>query len=165
MMVRFIHTIAHAVSWLSLALILVMLLDVVFRYAFSMSRTWMIDLEWHLFAVVFLWGASATWLEDKHVRVDLFYSDWPPRRKALVNILGTVFFLIPWCIMIIVTSIPYAWSSWVVREGSPDPGGLSARYVIKFVLVIGYLLLLLAAFVRCGAEWKILTGTSEKPAI
>jgi TRAP-type mannitol/chloroaromatic compound transport system permease small subunit len=163
-MTTLLRTIAHAVSWLSLALILLMVVDVVLRYVFRISHTWMIDLEWHLFAVVFLWGASATWLDDKHVRVDLFYARWSPRRKAWVNILGTIFFLIPWCVMIILVTAPYAWSSWSIREGSPDPGGLPARYLIKIALLIGYVLLLLAALVRLRLEWRVVVSPPQEMA-
>lgn len=125
-----------------------MVIDIVLRYGFKVSFTWIIDLEWYLFSILFLWGASSTWLEDKHVRVDVFYTLWPKRKKARLNVIGSLIFLIPWCVMGIITSSQYAWMSFTVGEGSPDPNGLGARYLIKFAITIGYILLLISAIIR-----------------
>lgn len=140
--------IGQAGSWLSLLLVLLICVDVLLRYLFNTSRTWIIDLEWHLFALLFLLGGAGTWLSDKHVRVDLFYSLWPDRRKAWVDFLGTLFFLLPWCGMMIWTTARYALQSWQIGEGSPDPNGLPARYLIKLVMLIAFVLLFLAALIR-----------------
>lgn len=132
------------ISWICLSMVLLICSDVLMRYLFSTSKTWIIDLEWQLFSLLFLWGAGATWLADKHVRVDLFYTNWSAKRKALVNIAGTVLFLLPWCAIIIYTSASYAWQSIRIGEGSPDPNGLGAKYLIKSAIAVGYFLLGLA---------------------
>ncbi|MCO6485257.1 MAG: TRAP transporter small permease subunit [Saprospiraceae bacterium] len=150
-----------AVSWLTMALVILMTTDVFLRYLFRVSRTWILDLEWHFFALIFLWGASATWLEDKHVRVDLFYHSWPDRRKKWVNVLGTLFFLLPWCFMLIITGLPYAFSSWEVGEGSPDPNGLPARYLIKIAMVAGFVLLGLSGIGRMVTDLRDLRSKSD----
>jgi TRAP-type mannitol/chloroaromatic compound transport system permease small subunit len=80
--------------------------------------------------------------------VDVFYTLWPKRKKAKLNVIGSLIFLIPWCVMGIITSSQYAWMSFTVGEGSPDPNGLGARYLIKFAITIGYILLLISAIVR-----------------
>jgi len=102
-------------------------------------------LEWHIFALIFLFGAGYAFKHDKHVRVDLFYAKFSARDKALVNLVGTLLFLIPWCILIIMYSYQYALTSFNINESSPDPGGLPARYLIKFSITIGIVFLLLQA--------------------
>jgi TRAP-type mannitol/chloroaromatic compound transport system permease small subunit len=144
------------ISWLCLILVLLISGDVLLRYAFNTTRTWIIDLEWHLFSLIFLFGAASTWLKDKHVRVDLFYARWSDQRKALVNILGTLFFLLPWCVMLIWTSTRYALASWAVGEGSPDPNGLPVRYLIKAAIVLGFVLLAVSSLVRMKEDIALL---------
>jgi TRAP-type mannitol/chloroaromatic compound transport system permease small subunit len=147
------------VSWLTTLLVILIFCDVVFRYVFKFSKTWIIDLEWHLFAAVFLLGAAYTLSEDKHVRVDVFYNSFSEKKKGWVNIIGTVFLLIPWTILIISKSYHYAMNSWLIGEGSPDPGGLGARYVIKFVMLLAFILLLIQAIITLVKEVKKLKGT------
>ncbi|NNF33564.1 MAG: TRAP transporter small permease subunit [Saprospiraceae bacterium] len=135
-----------AASWLTTILVVIIFVDVVRRYLFDATAVWMLDLEWHLFAAVFLLGAAYTLGEDKHVRVDVFYNNFSKKKKAWINIIGTVFLLIPWALLIVTKSFNYAMNSWYIREGSAEPDGLGARYIIKFVIVIGFILLLIQAF-------------------
>ena len=100
-------------------------------------------MEWHIFALIFLIGAAYTLKEDGHVRVDVFYSHMNPRNKAIVDLLGCVIFLIPFSILVIWTSIKFVEMSWVIREVSPDPGGLPARYLLKASITAGFVLVLL----------------------
>lgn len=131
------------VSHLNLVLILLICVDVALRYLFSVTKVWVLDLEWHLFAVIFLIGASYTLQADKHVRVDVFFERFSPKTKAWIDIVGTILFLIPWCIIAVITSYKYALNSWYIREGAADPGGMPMRYIIKAVIVLGFVLLLL----------------------
>ncbi len=140
-----IDWIGRSVSWISLLLILLICIDVVMRYFLNTSKIWMVELEWHLFSILFLFGASYTLLHDKHVRVDLFYENYSDKHKRLVNAIGILFLVIPWCIIVLSTSWDYASNSFSFRENSPQPGGLPARYIIKYVIFFGYLLLLLQA--------------------
>ncbi|MEM8528496.1 MAG: TRAP transporter small permease subunit [Bacteroidota bacterium] len=137
--------VGKAASWISTALVILIVIDVIFRYIFKDTSAWIIELEWHFFAILFLLGGAYAFEEDKHVRVDLFYSNFSERDKAWVNLLGTVLLLIPWCVAIVWFAGKYALLSFQVREGSPDPGGLPARYFIKSVIVLGFLLLTLQA--------------------
>lgn len=124
------------------------MIDVILRYLFSNTKTWIIELEWHLFALIFLIGAAITYQKDEHVRVDLFYADFSVKKKALVNLLGNIFFLIPWCMVVIYYGYNYGMNSWSFNEGSPNPGGLPARYIIKFSISIGFVLLLIQAILN-----------------
>ena len=140
---RLNERIGRAISWLSLGLVLVVLVDVAMRYIFRYTQTWMIELEWHLYAALFLLSAGYTLLHDKHVRVDLFYARYSVKRKAWVDLIGHTLLLLPWCYVVITTGYRYMVNSWYIREGSDQPGGLPARYVIKSAIAIGFVLLLL----------------------
>jgi len=142
---RVIDRIGQLVSWISLLLILLICVDVIMRYFLNTSKIWMVEMEWHLFSVLFLLGASYTLLHDKHVRVDLFYENYSPQRRRLVNALGILIFAIPWCLIILTSSWDYALNSFSFREGSPQPGGLPARYIVKSIIFCGYFLLLVQA--------------------
>ncbi|MEO1514047.1 MAG: TRAP transporter small permease subunit [Bacteroidota bacterium] len=133
----------RSVSWLTSLLVLLVCFDVITRYLLKDTATWIMELEWHLFALIFLIGAGYALKHDRHVRVDLFYARFSARDKALVNLVGGIVFLIPWCLLIVYTSFGYALDAWQTNEGSPDPGGLPARYVIKFSITMGMTLLLL----------------------
>ena len=141
--------VGERVKWLTTALVLLIFIDVILRYLFSQTSAWVIELEWHLFALIFILGAAFTLAEDQHVRVDVFYARFSPRKKAWINLLGTVLFLIPWCLIVIYTSYHYAENSFAVKEISADPGGLPARYLIKFSVTIGFTLLFLQAIALC----------------
>ena len=114
------------------------------------------ELEWHLFSLIFLLSAGYTLKYNKHVRVDLFYENMSDREKAVINLTGGLLFLLPWCILIIWTSFGYAQSAWLIKESSPDPGGLPGRYVIKFAISIGFTLLALQGISMILKNIKIL---------
>jgi TRAP-type mannitol/chloroaromatic compound transport system permease small subunit len=141
-------------SWFSAILILTVVFDVVSRYFFNASRAWVMEFEWHLFALIFLFGAGFCFKRDQHVRVDLFYADFSKKNQALVNFVGGIFLLIPWCLFIIWTSFDYAMMSYLIDEKSPDPGGLPYRYLIKFSIVIGFFLLFLQAIISVFISGK-----------
>mgnify|MGYP000719024166 CR=1 FL=1 len=135
------ETVGRLSSWLTTALMLLVCFDVVRRFLINDTEAWIMELEWHLFALIFLLGAGYALKHDRHVRVDLFYAKFSARDKAWVDLLGSLLFLLPWCILIGVMSYQYAYGSWAIGEGSPDPGGLPARYLIKFAITIGVALL------------------------
>ena len=93
--------VGSAVSWLTFGLVVFVCYDVFNRRIFNDTAAWIPELEWHLFALVFLLGAGYSLRHDKHVRVGLFYSKFEEKDKALVNLIGSLFFLIPWCVIII----------------------------------------------------------------
>ncbi|WP_370090293.1 TRAP transporter small permease subunit [Ekhidna sp.] len=133
--------IGKAVSWLTFTLVLVIVVDVILRYTLSITSAASFELEWHLFAVIFLLGAAYTLQQDKHVRVDVFYHSFSDKTKAWVNLLGTIFLLLPFCIVACWESISFVYSSYLMNETSPQPGGLPARWIIKSTIPVGFLLL------------------------
>lgn len=132
-------------AWLTTALVLVIMYDVVARYLFNTSSAGIVELEWYLFSFIFLLGAAYALKHDRHVRVDVFYQNFSPKRQAWVNLIGCTFFLIPFCVVVIIASLEFTANSWAIQEGSADPGGLPARYIVKAAIPIGFVLLLLQA--------------------
>ncbi len=138
--------------------ILVIAGNVVLRYVFNTSFVFMAELEWHLFAFVFLLGAGFTMLHDAHVRVDVLYSLMDGKRQALINLVGVFLFLIPSCYLVLKTSIPWVMTAYEVGEVSIDPGGIPARFIIKAALPAGYLLMLFQGLLLGVKSAFILSG-------
>ncbi len=139
--------IGQAVYWLTLAAVLVGAFNAIVRYldrftGLGLSSNTYIELQWYLFGIFFLMSAAYTLRHNEHVRVDVFYGKLSARGKAWINLLGTVLFLIPFCILMILVCIPAVKNSWSVMEMSPDPGGLP-RYPIKTIIPLAFVLLLL----------------------
>lgn len=136
--------------------------NTVVRYAdkftgMGISSNMYLELQWYLFSILFLLGSSYTLKHDDHVRVDIVYSKLSERGKAWVNVLGTLFLLIPFCLLILWVSWPAIANSWAVLEVSPDPGGLP-RYPIKAVLLIGFVLILVQGISMLFRNLAVLTG-------
>jgi TRAP-type mannitol/chloroaromatic compound transport system permease small subunit len=133
------------VSWLVLVMVLVTFLVVVMRYAFGFGRIWIQELSTWAHALVFLLAAAYTLKHDEHVRVDVFYKDLTPRRRALVDLLGTLLLLIPVCLVVLWSSWDYAASAWSIGESSGRTGGLPALYLLKSAIPAAAILLLVQA--------------------
>ncbi|MGD8268479.1 MAG: TRAP transporter small permease subunit [Desulfobacterales bacterium] len=135
--------VGNFVAWATALVVVVVFVDVVMRYAFQVSFVFTQEMEWHLFAFIFLMGAGYTLLKDGHVRVDIFYQRASAKTQAWINLIGVLFFLIPGCYMIIATSLNFVYNAWAVMEGSPDPGGIPYRFVLKACIPAGFILVLL----------------------
>jgi len=135
--------VGRGVAWVTLALVVVIFVDVIMRYLFNTSYVFTQELEWHLFAFIFLIGAGYTLLHDGHVRVDIIYQRLGLRGRAWINLLGVIFFLIPGCLMVMSTSWKFAVNSFMIMEGSPDPGGIPFRFIVKGCIPAGFFLLLI----------------------
>lgn len=142
---RFSERSGRLISWLVLAMVLLICYDVAMRYLFTSGSVALQELEWHLFALLFLLGGAYTLKHDDHVRVDLFYKGrfMNPLRRAWVDLIGGLLFLVPFCLLIIISSWPFVANSFSMGEGSPDPGGLPYRYLLKAAIPAGFALLLI----------------------
>src|SRR6266545_5219260 len=128
-------------SFVTLAMVLVVFTDVVTRYGLNKSSVFMQEMEWHLFAVGYLLAAGYTMLYHEHVRVDIVYSSWSARTRAWANFIFAFVFFFPSVLLVIYTTIPFLRNSWMINEGSPDPGGVPARWVLKSMIIVGFVLL------------------------
>ena len=135
--------VGRGVAWVALGLVVVVFVDVVMRYLFNISFVFTQELEWYLFAFIFLIGAGYTLLHDGHVRVDIIYQRLEFKGRVWINFVGVLLFLIPGCLMVITTSWKFTHTAWMIGEGSPDPGGIPYRFLIKGCIPVGFSLLLL----------------------
>ena len=148
-------------SWLTSVLVLLVCYDVFTRYVLDKSWVAVQELEWHIFAVIFLLGAAYTLRHDKHVRVDLVYQTQSLKTKAWINLLGTVLLLLPFCAVVIWKSLSFVESSWEVGEQSPDYGGLPARYILKAFIPLSFFLLALQGIAFAIRSLRTIVGRDE----
>jgi TRAP-type mannitol/chloroaromatic compound transport system permease small subunit len=153
------ETIGRAASWLVLAMVLLICYDVTMRYFFHQGSVALQELEWHLFALIFLLGSAYTLKHDNHVRVDIIYQSQylSNEHRALINIFGILFFLLPFCVLILITTWPFVENAYYYLEGSPDPGGLPYRYLLKGSILVAFTLLILQGFAELLRNYLILT--------
>ena len=130
-------------SWLTLVMVIVTVIVVVMRYVFDAGAVWLQESIVWMHAVVFMVGAAYTLQQDEHVRVDIFYRDMSGRRRAWVDLLGALFFLLPLCAFLGYKSWDFVVISWQLGESSREPGGMPYPFVplLKSVLLLMPLLL------------------------
>ena len=153
------ETIGRAASWLVLAMVLLICYDVTMRYSFHQGSVALQELEWHLFALIFLLGSAYTLKHNNHVRVDILYQSQylSNKHRALINIFGILLFLIPFCVLILITTWPFVENAYYYLEGSPDPGGLPYRYLLKGSILVAFTLLILQGLAELLKNYLILT--------
>jgi tripartite ATP-independent transporter DctM subunit len=132
-------------AFFALAMSLLVAYDALMRYAFSEGSIALQELEWHMFDILFLFGLSYALKHDKHVRVDIFYEKYSKDTQALIRILSMTFLVIPFALLVIVYGYDMTLQSYLQHDTSPNPGGLSNRWIIKSMLVVGFVVLILQA--------------------
>jgi TRAP-type mannitol/chloroaromatic compound transport system permease small subunit len=150
--------------WATLLMVFVGTYNAVARYVgralgLPLASNAYLELQWYLFSVLFLMGASYALRHGAHVRVDVFYARFSPPLQAWLDLLGMLLFAIPFCLAVLYFSWPSVWNSWQIKELSPDPGGLP-RYPIKTVILIGFGLLFLQGVSEAIKRWAWLRGLS-----
>lgn len=133
----------RATAWLTLLLVLITFTVVVLRYAFQFGSIAMQESILYLHASVFMLGSAYTLRYDGHVRVDIFYRGFSEKRKALVNLLGSLLLLLPVCIFLLWASWGYVANAWSLQEGSGETGGLPYVYLLKTLIPLCAFLLIL----------------------
>ena len=157
------------IRWLTLIMIAVGAYNAIARYVtratgINLASNAYFDIQWYLFSLIFLLGAAYGLNHGVHVRVDVLFAKLSARGRAWIDLVGTVCFVIPFAITMLVTAWPAVRNSWSVREASPDPGGL-ARYPIKTVILVCFSLLLLQAIAQVIKQVAGLRGlTPLEPA-
>jgi TRAP-type mannitol/chloroaromatic compound transport system permease small subunit len=160
-------------GWLIVLTVGVGFYNVIARYlgrliGVQLSSNTLIELQWYLFSIMFLLGLSYILKTGANVRVDFLYANWDEKRKALVDFVGTVMFLVPFCVLGLITSFNYALQSWGrmpdgtwgTAEISLDAGGLP-RAPIKTMLVLGFFLLLLQAISQAIKYLAVYQGYTQ----
>ena len=149
------------VASLTLAMVLVTVVIVVLRYGFSIGFIWMQESVRFMHGFVFLLCAAYTLLHNGHVRVDIFYLKMSPKKKAIVDIFGTIFFLIPVCSVILFFSWDYILNSWREMEGSLEERGLHAVFILKTCIWIFAISMILQGLSLVIRSFSVLVGSTE----
>ncbi|MDD3007397.1 MAG: TRAP transporter small permease subunit [Arcobacter sp.] len=142
---KFADMIGYTTAFIMVLMILNVTYDVIMRYFFNTGSIAMQEMEWHLFSVIILLGISYTLKEDGHVRVDLIYDRLTNKKKAKINMVGVVLFIIPVALLIAVESIPFVVESFNSNEQSGDPGGLPYRWLVKSLIPLSFFLLIITS--------------------
>lgn len=145
---RSIQKIGSWVSWLWVVLMLVICLNVFMKNVLGQGSVRFEEIQWHIYSLVFLLGLSYTLTYDDHVRVDLLYDTFSARRKAQVELLGIVVFLLPFLTILLYYTVPFVVQAVMDGERSSSPAGLSHYWIIKSALIVGLVLLIAAALAR-----------------
>jgi len=143
----FIDLVGRAISWLALAVALVMGTNVFLRYGLSVGYIWAQELEWWLLVPLTLIGMSYALRHGEHVRVDVLFAGFSNRTKDAVNVISAALAVI-FSALVIWLSLAYVAQSWAIGEGSPNPGGLPALYLMKAMIPLGFALLLLQSLAQ-----------------
>ena len=142
---RIVSIVGSLVAWLSLLLISVIVFDVITRRFLVLGSTKLQELEWHLHAVLFLLCIGWGYLRDTHVRIEIVHERLPRKAQLWIELLGCLFFLIPYCLIVFYHGIDWWEKSWALGEMSDSATGLPHRWIVKAFLPLGIVLIFLAA--------------------
>lgn len=154
---RFIDWVGRAASWLAMVIVALMATNVVLRYLFSYGSVWAQELEWHLLAPLILFGIAYALLKGEHVRVDVLYARFSGKSRERVNLVSALLCLAI-SLIIVYLSIHYVQQAYVIDEKSPDPGGLTHRWVLKAFIPVGFALLALQSVAEIVKSWRRMHG-------
>ena len=142
---RLIDMVGKLLAGVLILMVLNVAYDVLMRYLFRASSVGMQELEWHLFSVIILYGVGVALKHEAHVRVDFLYDRMQPKTRAVINICGTVLFLMPISLLIFFGSFDFVADAYVSGEISEDPGGVTHRWIIKSMIPASFGFLVLCA--------------------
>lgn len=143
-----VRTIGHTVMWVNFILMIAIVSQVFMRYAFSMNFPQLDELQWHLYGLTTMFGLSYAMISNSHVRVDLLHVLLSRRSQRIIEIIGILFLLSPFLYLMIDQGFEYFYESWRVNERSDSPIGLPARWALKAVIPLSFILLAFAAVAR-----------------
>lgn len=129
------YRMGQMISWLTLILVALVIIVVLSRYLLGIGSIAIQESVAYVHAVIFMLGLAFTLQRGGHVRVDIFYRDFSARRKAIVDLIGTVIFLLPFCGLILFGSWDYVMASWSIKESSSETGGIAAVYLLKTLML------------------------------
>ena len=153
---RGVQRIAETTAWLNVALIGIILIQVVLRYGFNNGQVPLEELMWHFFATAFMFGIAYAITQDSHIRVDIVHMYLPRRAQHIIEILGILFLLMPFTIILLDHSSGWVIDAYLVNESSSSPTGLPYRWVVKAVIPLTMILMLVAAIARLIQELSLL---------
>ncbi|MGH6665186.1 MAG: TRAP transporter small permease subunit [Pseudolabrys sp.] len=153
---RLTTTIGRAVAWLALAIVLLQFALVVGRYVFGFGSIWLSETVIYAHATLFMLAAAWTLRTGGHVRVDVFYAEASPRSRALVDLIGALALLLPFALVLVWLSVPYAARSWAILERSQESSGLPLVFLLKTVIPLFAILMALQGLAQAIRAFALL---------
>jgi TRAP-type mannitol/chloroaromatic compound transport system permease small subunit len=150
--------------WCSLYIVIAEFALVAMRYVLSLGSIRLQESVIYAHAALFMLAAAWTLRVEGHVRVDIFYMRATPRTRALVDLLGAVFFLLPFTIALMIVALPYVERSWSILEGSPQPSGLPFVYLLKTLIPLFAVLLGLQGLAQAIRAALTLADSPRQPS-
>jgi TRAP-type mannitol/chloroaromatic compound transport system permease small subunit len=157
-----IQRIGGVVSWLSIALLVVIIVQVILRYVFARGIVILEELQWHFYGILLVFAISSALVSNAHIRLDLLHARFSQRNKEKVELFGILFLLLPMIVVIFLHSLDFFGDSWRVNERSDAPMGLCCRWAFKAFLPIGMGLFGMAAISRLIRAFMFLKKSSKE---
>jgi len=156
-----IERVGYFFSWLWIATVIVILISVISRYAFSQGSVMLEEIQWHMAGAAWLIGLSYTFVKDSHVRVDVLHERFSAITRTRIEILGICFLFLPFMFITLWELIPYSLSSFQQGERSQAPNGLPFRWILKMLMPCAITFLLLAGLARLVTSLSFLYGNAK----
>ena len=144
---RFIDWIGRGTAWICLLMVLIVATNVILRYLFRIGPVSLQELEWHLMSPIALIGMSYAMRHKAHVRVDVLYDDFGPKVQQVIDLFAAITTVIV-SVILIKLSFDFVYQAYAIGEGSPDPGGLPHRFLLRAFIPLGFALLMLQAIAQ-----------------
>jgi TRAP-type mannitol/chloroaromatic compound transport system permease small subunit len=149
-------------AWLILVAVVVSAVNAIIRKTFDMSSNSWLELQWVLFSIVFLWCSPWTLLDNEHIRIDIVNNMMPKKVRDSIDVIGHIFFLMPLCVVMIITGIPFFLRSIQINEQSGNAGGLP-QWPAKSLIMIGFALLLAQGISELIKRVAVMRGLIPDP--
>ena len=153
---KFAKYIGVIISFLLIVMMINVAFDALNRYIMNSNSVALQEMEWHLFSVIILLGLSYSLSEEGHVRVDILYTGFSEKKKAIVNMIGVILFILPLSLLIAYGSINFVEKSFIFMEQSGDPGGLPFRFIIKGLIPTSFVILILMSIGYFARNYNLL---------
>lgn len=153
--------IGESIRWFALTMVLLQFAIVMLRYLFGISFIFLSEAVLYMHAALFMIGAGYTMLVDGHVRVDIFYASFSQRKRAVINLLGHLFFLLPMCGLILLMSWKFVVNSWAIFEGPISVGGIPASFLLKTIIPVFCVLLIVQAIAAISRDLLTILTTKN----
>jgi TRAP-type mannitol/chloroaromatic compound transport system permease small subunit len=154
--------IGHLVYWLVLAAVLISSANAISRYVLNKTSNGWLEMQWYLFAAIFLLCSGYTFLHNEHIRIDVIAGRFSRRTQIWIDVFGTIFFMLPMTVFIMVLGWSMFKESYLVHEVSADPGGL-LRWPVKLLVPVGFFLLSLQGVSELIKRIAFLMGLIPDP--
>ncbi|WP_448042969.1 TRAP transporter small permease subunit [Bradyrhizobium liaoningense] len=150
------------VAWLIVLAVIISAVNAIIRKTFDTSSNSWLELQWVLFSIVFLLCSPWTLLDNEHIRIDIVNNALPKKTRNIIDVVGHLFFLIPICIVMIITGVPFFQRSFHINEQSGNAGGLP-QWPAKSLIMIGFAMLLVQGISELIKRIAVMRGLMPDP--